>query len=59
MGEVALVEVLVILVEALVTLEEALVLKTLEVTVLHEVQVVLLMKVKEKVRTAEDQVLEL
>ena len=40
-GEVALVEVLVILVEALV-------LKALEVMVMHEIEVVLLMKVKER-----------
>ena len=56
---VALVEALVVLVEALVALEEALVLKALEVTIMHEIQVVLLMKVKEKVRTTEDQVMEL
>ena len=47
------------LVEALVTLEEALVLKALEVTIMHEIQVILLTKVKEKVRTTEDQVVEL
>ena len=59
MGEVALVEALVVLVEALVALVEALALKTLEVTIMHEIQVFLLRKVKEKVRTAEDQVAEL
>ena len=58
-GEVALVEALVVLVEVLVALDEALVLKALEVTIMHEIQVVLLMKVKEKLRTKEDQVVEL
>ena len=43
MGEVALVDALVVLVEALVALEEALVLKALEITIMHEIQVVLLM----------------
>ena len=58
-SEIALVEALAILVEALIALAESLVLKELEVRIMHEIQVVLLIKVKEKANAAENQVAEL